>query len=143
TVAAGAEGSLFGIPSVAFSLAVAGEMDFHRAGQLCREVLDSLLAAPIARGELVNVNIPAPSQSAPRGVRVVPQGTAAVSETYHRKVDSDGRMIFRLDGNFEHGPQESETDVTALADGFITVTPLMSDMTDRNRLGHFQQCRWD
>lgn len=143
TVAAGAEGALFGIPSVAFSLACTGEMDFHRAGQLCREVLDNLLAAQIARGELVNVNIPALSQSSPRGVRVAPQSTAAVSETYHRKVDADGRMIFRLDGNFEHGPQETETDVTALADGFITVTPLMSDMTDRNRLGHFQQCQWD
>ncbi len=143
TVAAGAEGALFGIPSVAFSLACAGEMDFHRAGQLCRKVLDGLLTTSIAPGELINVNIPALSQSSPRGVRVAPQSTAAVSETYHRETDADGRMIFRLDGNFEHGPQETETDVTALADGFITVTPLMSDMTDHRRLEHFRQCCWN
>lgn len=142
TVSAGAEGALFGIPSVAFSLSGAGEMDFHRAGRLCREVLDGLLAASIAPGELVNVNIPALSQTPPRGVKVVPQGTAAISESYLRETDADGRMIFRLTDHFEHGPQEIETDVTALADGFITVTPLMSDMTDHSRLGHFRQYRW-
>lgn len=142
TVSAGAEGALFGIPSVAFSLACAGEMDFHRASQLCRTVLDSLLARTIAPGELVNVNIPALSQSTPRGVKAVPQSTAAISETYLREIEADGRMIFRLNGHFEHGPQATETDVTALADGFITVTPLMSEMTDHSRLGHFRQCRW-
>ncbi|MDY7010841.1 MAG: 5'/3'-nucleotidase SurE [Planctomycetota bacterium] len=142
TVSAGAEGALFGIPSVAFSLAGAGEMDFRRAGRLCRQVLDVLLSGSIAPGELVNVNIPALSQSTPRGVKVVPQSTAAISETYRRENDADGRMIFQLNDHFEHGPQDTETDVTALAEGFITVTPLMSDMTDHNRLGHFQQCRW-
>ena len=143
TVAAAAEGALFGIPSVAFSLAGAGEMDFHRAGRLCREVLTGLLKTPIAPGELINVNIPALSQTTPHGVKVVPQGTTAISEKYLRKTDADGRMIFQLTDHFEHGPQEIETDVTALADGFITITPLMSDMTDHGRIEHFRKCRRD
>ena len=142
TVSAAAEGSLFGIPSVAFSLAVADEMDFRRAARLCRKMLDELLAAKIAPGELVNVNIPALSETPPKGVKVVPQGTAAISESYRRQTDADGRMIFQLTDYFEHGPQEIETDVTALADGFITVTPLMSDMTSHGRMGHFQEYKW-
>lgn len=143
TVSAGAEGALFGIPSVAFSLAGGGEMDFHRAGRLCRQVLDGLLKKGIAAGELVNVNIPDLSKTPPRGVKVVPQSTAAISETYLRENDAEGQMLFRMTDQFEHGPQESETDVTALAEGFVTVTPLMSDMTNHRRMGHFGNYHWN
>lgn len=143
TVAAAAEGALFGIPSVAFSLAGGGEMDFHRAGRLCRWVLEGLLAAPIRPGELINVNIPALNQANPRGVKVVAQSTAAINETYVRESDAEGRLMFRLTDAYEHGPQHRETDVTALAEGFITITPLHCDLTDQDRLPALGAGRWE
>ncbi|KPK86656.1 MAG: hypothetical protein AMJ81_00615 [Phycisphaerae bacterium SM23_33] len=142
TVAAAAEGALLGIASVAFSLDRGGEMDFHRAGRLCRWVLDALLAAGLAEGELVNVNLPALSADRPRGVKVVPQGTAAITESYRREEQAGGSALFQLNEQYEHGPQEQETDVEALAGGFITITPLKSDMTDRARLPRLQGHTW-
>ncbi len=154
TVAAAAEGALFGIPSVAFSLAGGGtasiadaskleaQMDFVRAGRLCRWILEGLLAAPVHLGELVNVNIPALEQGSPRGVKVVPQSTVAINEVYVREDNRDSRLVFRLTDEYEHGPQHSETDVTALAEGYVTITPLHSDLTDQVRLAELDARRW-
>ena len=141
TVAAAAEGALFGIPSVAFSLG-GGEMDFRRAGRLCRWVLDGLLAKPLRAGELVNVNIPALGEARPRGVKVVPQSDAAITEQYVQVDDEEDPLTFRLTDYYEHGPQETETDVTALAGGFITITPLRCDLTDRDLLAELDARRW-
>jgi 5'-nucleotidase len=142
TVAAAAEGALFGFPAVAFSLSGGGEMDFHRAGRLCRWVLEGLLEGPLRGGELVNVNIPALTDVGPRGVKVVPQSAAAITESYTRESDAEGRLMFRLTDYYHHDPQEGETDVTALAEGFIAVTPLISDMTDRTRLKELSAWGW-
>jgi len=142
TVAAAAEGALFGIPSVAFSLAGGGEMHYGRAGKIARWVLDGLLAAGLAGGDLVNVNIPALWRPGPRGLRFAPQGTAAITETYHRTDETDSELAFRLSEYYEHNPEDAEMDVTALAEGFITVTPLHSDLTDRARLRQFEAHDW-
>jgi len=155
TVAAAAEGALFGIRSVSFSLAMgvrgisesdappaAGAKDFRRAARLCRWVLDGLMAGPMQPGELFNVNIPPLSASAPRGVKVVPQSAAAISETYVREDDASGDMRFRLTDEYNHDRQDGETDVTALESGFIAVTPLCCDLTDRVRLGPLRQRAW-
>ncbi len=141
TVAAAAEGALLGIPSIAFSLETGQEIDFALAAKHCRGVLDGLLALPIGRGDLINVNIPLLKEGNPRGVKVVPQSTAAISESYHRQ-DEGQRMIFRMTDYYEHGPQHAETDVTAMGEGYITVTPLHSDMTNRTRLGQMTQFHW-
>jgi len=145
TVAAAAEGALFGIPSVAFSLDAgrdAPRADFQRAGRLCRWVLDGLIARPMPTGDLINVNVPALAGGGPRGVKVVPQSTSAISENYVRENGADGRISFQLTDEFDHGPQEGETDVTALAEGFITITPLHCDLTDRFRLAQVGRHHW-
>jgi 5'-nucleotidase len=141
TVAAAAEGALMGLPSVAFSLDSGGEFDFVRAGRYCRIVLDRLLAVPMEPGELINVNIPELRGQEPRGIQVLPQSTAAISESYIRQ-EQDGKLIFRMTDQYEHGPQDSATDVTAIAEGYITVTPLQSDMTNRTRLGQLAGFDW-
>ena len=142
TVAAAAEGALVGIPSVAFSLAGGGEMDYGRAGRIARWVLDGLLAAGLAPGDLINVNIPALWRSSPRGLEFPPQGTAAITETYHRTDETDSELAFRLSEYYEHMPEDAGTDVTALAEGYITITPLHSDLTDRARLRQLQARDW-
>ena len=94
-------------------------------------------------GELINVNLPDLSSHLPRGVKVVPQSTASITEQYIREHDEQGRDIFTLAEHYEHTPRQADTDVTALYDGYITITPLMSDMTDYKRLDYLQQRQWD
>ena len=149
TVAAAAEGALFGIPSVAFSLAKSpGEpmAVYRRAARYCRWVLDGLLRQPMRVGELVNVNLPALAEkgprSRPRGVKVVPQSTVAINEDYVRKDLGEGRWEFQLGEHYTHGPQDRETDVLAIEQGYVTVTPLKSDLTDRSRFRAVKAVTW-
>jgi len=142
TVAAAAEGAMLGIPSVAFSLAGGEKLDFHRAARLARWVLDRLWSAGLGPGHLINVNVPALGDRTPRGIKVIGQSTAAITESYRRQADGGGRTLYRLNEHYEHGPHETETDVTALADGFITVTPLQADLTDRVRLADLAGRAW-
>ena len=109
-------------------------MDFGRVARLCRWVLDRLLAWGLHAGQLVNVNIPVLGPDRPRGVRIVPQSTAGVEDSYHRHEHPEGLESYRLGESFNFAPAEGPTDVACLEEGYITVTPLKVDMTDRERL---------
>ena len=143
TVAAAAEAAMLGIPAVAFS---AGgdeeEIDFDRPAAYCRTVLDRLLSEGLTGGDLINVNVPARGAGAPKGIRVVRQSTAEIEDAYHLDVDGAGRQAYRLGPEYSHGHQP-ETDVTALGEGYITITPLHIDMTNSDRLSAMAQWRWD
>ena len=142
TVAAAAEGAMMGVPSVAFSLAVGEELDFHRAAKLARTVLDALLADGLGPGHLINVNIPALSADTPRGIKVVRQSTAPITESYERRSESHGRTVFQLGAHFEHHAEESDNDVAAVEEGFIAITPLNADLTDHEHRRRLAKRQW-
>ncbi|MFW6133388.1 MAG: 5'/3'-nucleotidase SurE [Planctomycetota bacterium] len=145
TVAAAAEGAMLGIPSVAFSAeAVDGGADFARAGRVARWVLRRLVAIGLRPGDLVNVNIPA---ARPRGLRVVRQSTAEIEDIYHREDDAGapaeggGKRRYYLGCDYRFIGHEDD-DVTCLAEGFVTVTPLHADMTSHERLPALAGADW-
>jgi 5'-nucleotidase len=105
-------------------------MDFERAAGYGLAVLKKLL--PLHSGDVVNVNIPMLSQGEPRGVRVVPQATSGFHEYYVPQKNDGSEAVFQLAGG-GHRDEENPADTTALAEGFITVTPLRPDMTDHNK----------
>ena len=132
TVAAAAEAAMMNVPAVALSLQVEGHpADFPRATRLVREVLARLLAAGLAPGELINVNIPAVPYT-PRGLRVIKQSVSGIQDIYNRH-DPDHPVESYLLAD-EYSFLEHDDDVAALAEGFVTVTPLRVDMTDHDRL---------
>jgi len=143
TVAAAAEAALLGVPGVAFSAAREGDEqpDYERCGRLARWVLDGILAGGLAAGDLINVNFPLARPGFPRGVRVVPQSTAEVTEVYHRCEDADGCAAYRLADEYSFAHQ-ADTDVAALAEGYITITPLHVDMTNHDRLVGLSRRSW-
>lgn len=143
TVAAAAEGAMCGIPAVAFSARIGDQADFPRIARLCRWVLNELLDAGLRPGELINVNIPELGPGRPRGVRVRRQSTAELEEDYRLHHDADGREAYLLAEGFRFGPSRKDTDIEALAQGYITVTPLHVDMTNHRRLEDLAQRPWN
>lgn len=144
TVAAAAEAAMLGLPAVAFSTETAdGEADFPAAAELCGNVLRRLLAAGLGAGELINVNIPLLGEGRPAGVRVVPQSTAGIEDAYHRDVAHDGSESYRLTDEYSFTAEQENTDAVALAEGYITVTPLHVDMTDHKRLDDLAKRDWE
>jgi len=142
TVAAAAEGAMCDLPAVAFSARLRDEADFPRIARLCRWVLDRLFEGGLQRGEVINVNIPALGPGCPRGLRVMRQSTAGLQEDYRLHDGGDGREAYLLAEGFGFAPGRKDTDVEAVADGYITVTPLHVDMTDHKRMAELTARSW-
>lgn len=142
TVAAAAEGAMFGLPAVAFSLSLQnGQADpatWRQAGEHCRAVLESLLQRGLAPGELVNVNIPALHKGPPRGVRVCEQSDAEVQDRYVLE-DSAAGDRYRLGDDYDFHQPHHASDVVLLREGYVTVTPLRISLTDRDKLRDFPE----
>jgi len=139
TVAAAMEGAFLNIPAVAMSLAAEEQMDFEKAAKYCIKILKQLI--PVRKGNVININIPLLSKGEPKGVKVVPQSCKGFDEYYIRHKDEQGQTVFQLAGG-QHRFEDNPTDTTSLMEGFITVTPLVPDMTNHNKIGELQKIKW-
>ncbi len=140
TVSAALEGALAGIRSIALSQVyskegVGNEVSFDAAEVWGEKVLKPLVDSPFAPRTLINVNFPPVPSGEVKGIRVVRQGFHDYSRgTVVEGVDPRGFSYFwfGLHG-IEHTP-EHDTDLEAIADGFVAVTPLHLDMTHHQAL---------
>ena len=146
TVAAALEGALAGIRSVALSQVYRSEgvgdaVSFEAAAQWGEAVLRPLLAMRFAPRTLVNVNFPPIAADAVRGIRVVRQGFHDYARgSLVEGTDPRGYPYywFGLHG-IEHTPGHA-TDLEAIADGFVAVTPLHLDLTHEPSLARLGEC---
>lgn len=140
TVSAAMEGALAGVRSIALSQAYAREgmgdvVPFEAASNWGERVLRPLLDAPLAPRTLVNINFPALPAADVLGVRVVGQGLrdyGRLQIVTNRDPRGYDYHWFALAPSIET-PAHS-TDVEAVADGYISVTPLHLDLTHRESL---------
>lgn len=142
TVAAAVEAAFFRVPSLAVSLQLSDELDFRRAGAIARRVFQTFVAAQPAPGSCVNVNIPALDRGDPRGVRVCHQSTSAMEDHYRKATNDRGLTIYTLDGRLPDDDTDSASDLAALRAGYVAVTPLRFDLTDRARLEALSAWNW-
>ncbi len=144
TVAAAIEGAFFRQVSVACSqdYTKATPPDFAAGAALARHVIEQILAHRPPPGSLFNVNLPSPERGPVRGVRAVPQNAAPYSERFDRRIDPRGRVYFCSTPEFGCPDPHPDTDVTALAEGYVTVTPLQFDLTHQRQLDEMAGWRW-
>jgi len=141
TVSAAMEGALAGIPSIALSQSYEKEgmgdtVPFAAAEAWARRVLEPLLATPFAARTLVNVNFPALAPDAVKGIRVVRQGLRDYGRLrIVQRTDTRGYDYYWFGLRpVVHTPGH-ETDLEAIADGYVTVTPLHMDLTHEDSIG--------
>ena len=144
TVAAAIEGAFFRRTSIAVSLEYTKPkpLDFTRAAGLAAGVIKQILQHAPPAGSLFNINIPSLEKGPIRGIRVVPQNVAPYVETYDRRIDPRGRVYFWSGPDFKCPEPHPDTDVTAMADGYITVTPLQFDLTQAEMLEKMAKWNW-
>jgi 5'-nucleotidase len=142
TVAGAVEGAFFGIPSLAFSLELSAELDFHRAGQIARAIFKRFAAANPPPATCLNVNIPALDAGWPRGVRCCPQGTTPWAEHYRRQPAPDGRAVYWLEGYMPDPRLTDDNDQAAVANRYVAITPLRFDLTDHATLRNVANWPW-
>ncbi len=129
TVSAAMEGTLLGVPSIAVSLVDGGEL--ATAAQVARLLAMRVLVEGLPPKTLLNVNVPA---GAPQGIRFTRLGHRVYSEKIVQQEDPRGRTHYWLGA----GPPEWEalegTDMGAVHEGFVAVTPLHMDLTNHRGL---------
>lgn len=144
TVAAAIEGAFFEIPSIAVSLEYQRptKLNFPLAAEIARGTIEQIIKHRLEPGLLLNVNIPNLDLGRPKGIRVVPHGVKRYQESYDRRKDPRGRTYFWITTEIKCPPNSGETDVTGLAEGYITVTPLKFDLTDYQHISPMREWRW-
>jgi len=126
TVSATFEGTLLGIPSVAFSQEVGEHFSFDQAALFAKRFVEVLLSESLQPDLLLNVNIPSGEI---RGVRLTRLGKRLYQQVVVEKTDPRGRSYFWIAGTPEWHEEEG-TDHAAVSSGLVSITPLHLDLTD-------------
>src|SRR5262245_52909245 len=135
TVSAAMEGTLLGVPSMAVSLLDGG--DFAEAGRAARLVAARLLVEGLPAKTLLNVNVPART---PRGLRVTRLGHRVYSGKIVEQQDPRGRSHYWIGGGEPRWEALEGTDMAAVHDGFVAVSPVHLDLTHHRALA--QMADW-
>ena len=145
TVAAAIEAAFLGVPSIALSLYLRNDIptDYPRAAKWSRSIIEQILAAGLTGRQVASVNLPAiPPGQQPRGIRVCRQCILPWADTYERRKDPRGRDYYWNTSIFTLATEEQDSDVAALRDGHITVTPLHFDLTHYTMLKDWNARPW-
>jgi len=128
TVAAATEGFLFGIPAIAFSQVDPGWRHLDSAARVAREFVEQR-AGVLAGPYLLNVNVPNLPYEDIKGLEATRLGKRHESEPVIKTQDADGRDIFWIGPAGKAKDAGQGTDFHAVANGFVSVTPLQIDLT--------------
>jgi 5'-nucleotidase len=136
TVSAAFEGVILGSPAMAVSLGLGEGLSFHLAARFATELASWILAGSFPANTLLNVNVP---HGVPRGVRLTRLGVRRYTEGVVEDRDPRGREIFWIGGGKPVWEPIPGTDFQEVAAGFVSVTPLHLDMTDRSFLERLRE----
>ena len=130
TMAAAIEGAIEGIPSIGFSLLdYSHDADFSQCEDYVLKIAEQVLENPIPKGICLNVNIPNVKKDALKGVRVCRQANGNWDEEFDERVNPMGKTYYWLTGKFENADEGTDTDIWALNNNYISVVPVMFDLT--------------
>ncbi|MBI3298536.1 MAG: 5'/3'-nucleotidase SurE [Elusimicrobia bacterium] len=133
TVAAAMEAALLGVCAIAVSQGVSRSRDYTAAAAFAAELGRRVLAKGLPPGVALNVNVPPDVK--PRGWKPCRLGERLYDKTVAERRDPRGDSYFWLAGRRVWGRNLPGTDVAAVNAGYISVTPLRLDSTDRALLG--------
>lgn len=127
TVAAAMEGAFSELPSIAVSAYKGEQAVFTTGAEFILHFLESYSDLPKTKRGLININIPV---MAVKGVKICKLGVRKYHDTFERRSDPMGRDYYWLSGHAIEDGEATDSDVFAVASGYISVTPILFNMTD-------------
>jgi 5'-nucleotidase len=134
TVAAATEGYLLGVPAIAVSLVGKSGVHFATAAGIARQLVERFLAQPIRNPVLLNVNVPDVPPEEIRGIRVTRLGRRHKAEPVVRANNPRGDTVYWVGAAGEAADAGEGTDFHAVANNYVSVTPLQIDLTHTGQL---------
>jgi len=145
TVSGAMEGIIAGINSIAISLTPFSSRNFQPAANFAVKLIAQLQAQTLSQPIFLNVNVPPGENHA--GVLITRQGIRRYTETFDKRVDPRGKSYYWLVGEvIEEIPQPDHpqlpadimTDVEAIKQNYISITPLQYNLTDNRSINYLQ-----
>ena len=147
TVTAAMEAVIANLPAIAVSLETtelqADQIDFRPAALAAGQVVQQVLEHGLPPEILLNVNVPLLKQEEIRGFRMTRQGLRVYHSRLDEGTDPRGLPFYFIGGDAPTGVPERGTDIGALAEGYVSVTPLHLDLTAYRALTDLNTWGWD
>ncbi len=140
TVTAAMEASINGKPGIAVSLDAPehhdGELNFAPAAKAAVEVIQGLLADKLETDKqpIWNINLPYREEGRFEGMLYTRQGVRVYRDVLEKRLDPQGKPYYWIGGEAPTGLMDEGTDYWAIKRGYISVTPLQMDMTNKTLL---------
>lgn len=134
TVAAATEGYLLGVPSIAFSLAGKEARHFATAGRVARELVERFQRRTFPEPVLLNVNVPDVPYETLRGIKTTRLGKRHKAEPVVKMKTPRNETVYWVGAAGEAQDAGEGTDFHAVANNFVSVTPLQIDLTHSRQL---------
>ncbi|OHC70125.1 MAG: 5'/3'-nucleotidase SurE [Rhodocyclales bacterium GWA2_65_20] len=135
TVAAATEGYLLGIPSLAVSLASKRGAHFETAGRIARELVERFQRQGFGEPVLLNVNVPDVPFEELQGIRVTRLGRRHKAEGVVKQITPRNETVYWVGAAGQAADAGEGTDFHAVANGYVSVTPLQIDLTHDGQIG--------
>ena len=139
TVGAAMEGRFLGLPAIAVSLAGDDPIHFDTAGNVVRQLLEKMLQAPLSPSTILNINVPDLPRDQISGWQATRLGGRDRACPAIRARDPVGKDIYWIGAAGVEQDAGPGTDFFAIAQGYVSITPLTADMTDRTRLAELDE----
>ena len=134
TVSCAMEGAMMGYPSIATSLASMHNEyeDFKVSAKFIAEFIEKLDKYKIPPKTILNVNIPGLEKEDIAGIAVTELGSRMFTDEYEKRVDPRGKVYYWMAGELITEPDDANTDISAVRNNMISVTPITYEMTRMN-----------
>lgn len=145
TVTAAMEAVIFGVPGIAFSIAGSNDrqrFNFDTAAAAAKTVVRAVLNHSLVPDLLLNVNIPNREADELRGYNVTRQGMRVYRAELDQRLDPRDRPYYWIGGPMPDGIPDDGTDIGAVAQGCVSITPLHLDLTEYRRAEQLKRWLW-
>jgi 5'-nucleotidase len=127
TVAGALEATILGVPGLAFSLVASRNHDFTESIKVAKAMTERAIEVGLPQGTLLNINIP---KGVPNGTRITRQGFKDARPVITEHIDPRGKPYYWIGEVREGFRADGGTDFEAIDEGFVSVTPMRSDLTN-------------
>ncbi len=141
TVAAAIEGTIFGIPSIAFSLISAEHYHFETGAFFAQKIAEYVLAHSLPYDTLLNVNIPNIPRKDIKGIKLTRQGKRIYENSIQEMLNPWGEMHYWIGGGKIFWEHSGDTDMEAVQQDFVSISPIHLDLTNYDAL-KFMRDSW-
>jgi len=151
TVSCAMEGAMMGYPAIATSLTTMRNdyEDFKVAAEFIAEMIQKLDAYKIPPRTILNINVPGLEKDDIAGIAVTELGSRMFTDAYEKRVDPRGKVYYWMAGELINEPEDASTDIAAVRNNMISITPVTYDMTRVNIMEELQAnlckedfCEW-